>query len=167
MPKFTTPDRPKCAWVTGARSQDRAPFELRHPTPTLGKLISFECEPPATVCVTRSRFSVTESAPRMGRLSIDTYRHTCHFASAVNWRPAAVLPTVSCEALGSKRLAQDLQNRLSPDNVQSARTAPRRVAPGTPSPPWQTRPSAGPNRGGGRISTQSREGPRIRVGVCY
>ena len=41
MPKFTTPDRPKCVWVTGARSQDRAPFDLRHPIPTLRKLISF------------------------------------------------------------------------------------------------------------------------------
>ena len=86
-------------------------------------------EPPASVCVTRSRFSVTESAPRMGRLSSDSYLHTCHSASAVNWRPACRSPDSSCEALGSKLLAQVPENRLSPDNGQSARTAPRRAAP--------------------------------------
>ena len=34
-------DSPQCAWVTGTRSQDRAPFDLCQPTPTFGKLISF------------------------------------------------------------------------------------------------------------------------------
>ena len=95
----------------------------------------------------------------MGRLSIDSYRHTCHFASAVNWRPAAVLPTVPAKPLVPSYLPKSFKTGFHQTavKVQEQHHAKQRQTP--PSRPWQTRPSARPNRGGGRFSARSPEGP--------